>query len=227
MRYAVTPLVILLTNELNVFSRTYSHLTSAVIVMLIEMVGIFFTVLVYNPSPKRNIDVEIRFAPLVKFLALVAAVLLIVDNRSFIGNLSISTGLSALESNEINATSGLITIAWQALSTFIFCFIMRNIYENSNRRKTFFLSLLTCLVYLLVIYTGQATISRWYTIVTLIAAGCWLVKLYPDKKASIIVCVGVPAVLVLIVATILKNTTVGLGAGFSKTILSIFNTTDM
>jgi len=113
------------------------------------------------------------------------------------------------------------------LRKFIFCFVMRSIYESKKVKKLVLMSMLTCLIYLLVIYTGQATISRWYTIVTLIASACWLVKLYPRKKVAIVLWVVIPAGIVLLVATILKNTTIGLGAGFTNTLLSIFNSTNM
>ena len=228
-RYGITPLVILLTEEFNTISTIYRYVPQAILVMAYEMLGVFFILIFYNPKNKRKkIDENIRNNKLVLFFAVIGAIFLLLDNSELIGSLSITSGVSK-NSVELNEISGVFTILWQAICAFVFAYIMQIIFiKNEKRQKnSVLLLLLVCLIYLLIIYTGQARISRWYTIVTLIAATFWIIKNYPQKTITIILWIGLPTCIVLMIATILKNTTVGLKADFTTMIEAIFNSTNM
>jgi len=228
-RYGITPLVILFTEEFNTISFIYGYVPQAIMIMIFEMIGIFIIAVFYNPKyTKEKKDVDIRNNKLIAFFAVVGAVVLLLDNGSLIGSLSITSGVSK-NSNELNEISGALTILWQAICAFLFAYVMQKIFEKNRRKQknSVLLLFFACLIYLLIIYTGQARISRWYTVVTLIAATFWIVKNHPQKTVSIIVGIGVPTCVVLLIATVLKNTSVGLNADFISVVEAIFNSTNM
>lgn len=225
-RYAVTPMVILLTEEFNWMAKNYLYIDEAIIIIIIEMIAIFVTIALYNPLiyPRKRKNNSSIF-----LIALSVAFILFFTNKSLTGNLKI---LDSEEMNDINAeeTSGFVSILWQMLCVYIYASIilyLRNWKGEKIENLKLYISLFCCLLYLAIIFTGQYTISRWYSIVTLIASIFWLMKLYPNKTTTITLWTVIPAGVVLTIATILKNTLVGLEGDSTDIIGSIFNATSM
>lgn len=225
LRYMLTPFIIVTSKQLSAMEHAFDDIGSAVLIMIIEMIFIFGATLLYNPHDIVHPADKIRFPSIIKFLAIMAFLFFAIDNRSLIGNLSVFSGKVTVE--DTNATSGIVSIIWQALCAFIFCFIINDIASNRRHKRLLLLSLVCGLIYLLVIFTGQTELSRWYTIVTLIAMTFWMFKLYPNRKRSILLAVLIPTFVLIFVASILKNTDVGLGAGWGKALNSMFNSTNM
>lgn len=225
LRYMISPFVMITTNHFSSMCHAYDNLGKAILIMIVEMVFIFGTLFLYNPKTHYVPESRIRYPSLVKIAAVITFVFFIIDNASLIGNLSIFSGRIQVENT--NATMGIISIIWQALCAFIFCFIIQDISTNRRFRKFLLLSLLCCLGYLMIIFTGQTDLSRWYTIVTLIAIIFWMFKLYPKRKNTILLMIVVPAMLLIFVASILKNTTEGLGGSFQKIFSELANSTNL
>lgn len=167
LRYMLTPFIIVTSKQLSAMEHAFDDIGSAVLIMIIEMIFIFGATLLYNPHDIVRPADKIRFPSIIKFLAIMAFLFFAIDNRSLIGNLSVFSGKVTVE--DTNATSGIVSIIWQALCAFIFCFIINDIASNRRHKRLLLLSLVCGLIYLLVIFTGQTELSHWYTIVTLIA----------------------------------------------------------
>ena len=179
LRYMLTPFIIVTSKQLSAMEHAFDDIGSAVLIMIIEMIFIFGATLLYNPHDIVRPADKIRFPSIIKFLAIMAFLFFAIDNRSLIGNLSVFSGKVTVE--DTNATSGIVSIIWQALCAFIFCFIINDIASNRRHKRLLLLSLVCGLIYLLVIFTGQTELSHWYTIVTLIAMTFWMFIQFVDE----------------------------------------------
>lgn len=225
LRYMLSPFVMITTNHFSSMCRAYDNIGKAVLIMIVEMVFIFGTMFLYNPKTKEIPRADIKYSFFVKIAAVITFILFVIDNRSLIGNLSVFSGKVQVENT--NATLGVVSIIWQALCVFIFCFIIQDISNNSRFRKFVVLPLLCCLGYLLIIFTGQTDLSRWYTIVSLVAIIFWMSKLYPKRRNTIVLMIVVPALLLIIVASILKNTKEGFSGSMQKVLSELINSTNL
>lgn len=225
LRYLISPFVMITTNHFSSMCHAYENMGKAILIMLIEMIFIFGTMFFYNPKIKQIPKNEIIYPSLVKIAAVITFIFFVIDNSSLIGNLSILSGKVQVE--DTNATMGVISIIWQALCVFIFCFLIQDIATNRKIRRFLLLSLICCVGYLLIIFTGQTDLSRWYTIVSLIAIIFWMFKLYPKRKNTFFLMIVVPALLLIIIASVLKNTKEGLGGSFQSTLNELVNSTNM
>ena len=225
LRYMISPFVMITSNKFSSMCHAYENLGKAILIMLVEMVFIFGTLFFYNPKPRQIPPKKIIYPSLVKIAAVITFVFFIIDNTSLIGNLSIVSGKIKVE--DTNATMGVISIIWQALCVFIFCFIIQDISSNGKFRRFILLPLLCCLGYIMIIFTGQTDLSRWYTVVTLIAMIFWMIKLYPKRKYTIFLVIVVPVLLLIIVASILKNTKEGMVGGLQSTFSELINSTNL
>ncbi len=230
MRFSVTPTVLIVLNKLNAFVTTKDYLVPAVLIMLFEMAFVYITILLYHPQLKKtNISVSNKTNSLIipKILIAFTVIILSVINKTSIGTLSIFGEAKVSQDFSLGSQSGLVTMIWQASCALLFSFLIFDISQTKKRTGKVVISLLLSILYLWVIYTGQATISRWYTIVTFIAIAFWLVKLYPKNKKAIFIYMGIPVVVILFIATVIKNTSDGFGGSIKETLNSIFSPTNL
>ena len=162
LRYMLTPFIIVTSKQLSAMEHAFDDIGSAVLIMIIEMIFIFGATLLYNPHDIVRPADKIRFPSIIKFLAIMAFLFFAIDNRSLIGNLSVFSGKVTVE--DTNATSGIVSIIWQALCAFIFCFIINDIASNRRHKRLLLLSLVCGLIYLLVIFTGQTDYCLLYAV---------------------------------------------------------------
>jgi len=230
MRYIIVPTVLISSGTLNKFAKTYDNVSIAILIMAIEMICIFFVLYFYNPVIKKPYEETKEFTnrKIVVLIVLLILILIYSRNTSLIGNLSFdSTNSIVFEEVESNI-SGLVSIIWQTFSVFLYCSLVKILYEsNINGFCKIVGSLLVTALYIVVIFTGQSSISRWYTIVTMCASCSWLMKLYPTKKKIVFISIVIPVCFFLVIASIIKNTTLGKNYSFIEGIQSLFNSTNM
>lgn len=223
-RYLITPLVIILTNQVNAITRGCEYFNEAIFIMIIEMISIFIIILFYIPKNKmQNIRI-IRFERIIEKLVIISILILFINIKFFISRLLILVGINHNINSYQVITSGQVVIIWQAIATFIFCFLIE---KNYKHKKSLILSLVYCLIYLLTIYVTQMSISRWYTIVSLISIVYYLLKLYPKDLKKIYLYIIFPISLILLIATISKNTKVTINENIIIILKSIFTPTNM
>lgn len=227
-RYSITPLVIIVTNELNLIANNYNYITESVYVMLFEMIAIFIFMAVISLKP-HIYSIEYKFISnkLTLIIALSSIFALFFTGIVQVGNFSLLNEESLEEDGEFGeGNSGIIGIIWQAFLTLLYIYTLLRIKKYDGVFAPY-LSFICCLLYLVILFFGQSSISRWYTIVTLLASMAILYRYYPKSKLSLSLCIGIPSVFALILATILKNTIVGLDASYTDIISGIFNSTNM
>lgn len=226
-RYVLTPFVILANEEFCKIAKNYSYVNDAILIMIIEMLFMILAIWLYRPkiTVVKN-DIKISDRKLIRYLIIVGIIFIWLDNSQLVGSLSIMEGTAlGNAADEFSNTSGLITIAWQSFCVFLYVYFVWQIKKmNSN----FILGpILISILYILLIYTGQARISRWYTLVTACAIVTFLVKLFPSKKKKIFFSIFLPASILIVIASIIKNTYIGIGGDSIATLNALFSSTNM
>lgn len=223
LRYILVPTVIILNNSMSKFAKNYNYISEAVALMIFEMVSIFCIQVFYHPKAVYEMHSMIPNKSIIKWISVVAFLVLLLGNRSLIGNLNIFNGFVSV--NDANTVPGIVSIIWQALCSFLFCFLIQEQYNKNAGREKVLSSLIICFIYIFIVFSGQISLSRWYTVITVIAMFCWLIKLYPQKKKIIIMCISVPALLLILFASMVKNTSFGSNGGWIESIFELLDPT--
>lgn len=213
-RFVILPIVVLSHNSVSKYAAGYEHLGSAVVLMIYELFCTTLIFLFYKPSIKQDDQTRMLYSSGNKRLVFVLSVLVVgllyIQNRSLTGNLMIFSGvLNTSAAEQLSETSSVVSILWQSLLCFIFVYVIWSVYEKSQSSKSKVIYTIAssgiCIVYYLIIFTGQVSISRWYVMVSAIASIVWLITLYPNNKTAIISTVGIPFVVVLVMVSVLKS----------------------
>lgn len=217
IRYLIMPLVLIINGSLSVFAKDYCHLTQGIILMIIEMLGIF---LALNLSEK-NFHVKMKMLSMntrrnykivendiFAIVAFTVVAFLFVTDRSLTVGLSLITKGYVNESGILDENSSVSKLVWQALTTWLYVYAVyrcRNKYDMTHRNRHMNMAIVYTLLFLLITYISQNRISRWYTLVNAIASLYLLVKLFPMGRSRIIKLVLVPAFILLLTASLFKN----------------------
>lgn len=217
-RYSVLPLVKYINYDLSVFAKEYGHVQDAVIVMWIELVAIMLTLFFTGDKyQKKSREIsrlaesdsfyDLKYGNIIAIVGLALIAVLIVRYPSLVGGLSLLTKGYIENSSDVSVVSGVISIAWKAwviwLSAY-FLFVLKK-----KKLKSVFLVLFLVLliaIAVLISFIGQAEISRWYSVVTFVSLYFCAIKMFPEKKKHITRLVVGPALLMLLVVSIYKNT---------------------
>ena len=130
LRYLISPFIMITTKRFSSMCHAFENMNKAILLMIVEMIFIFATLFIYNPKTKEIPKSEIQYPSLVKIAAVVTFIFFLIDNASLIGNLSIFSGKVRVANT--NSTLGIVSIIWQALCVFIFCFITLGIILGSD-----------------------------------------------------------------------------------------------
>lgn len=220
-RYIVSPLVFLSKREICEFATAYNYMDNAVFYMLFEMICIVVLLVFYRP--RENVSVKnYNLSKHFTFFLVIVALGIFATNRNVTGNFNLLSE-DNLGANDFERESNVVILIWQATLTYIYAIAIFSIYKSKKIRHRIVYSILLCAIYTIIIFTGQSSISRWYTVVTISASIAVFFKLYPNYRKSIAISLVVPGVVLIVAATIIKNTTIGYGAGFDTTMESIFD----
>ncbi len=217
-RYSVLPLVKYINFDLSVFAKQYGHVQDAIIVMWIELVAIMLTLYFTGDKYQKKSRAISRFAEsdsfydlkygnIIAIIGFALIIVLVIRYPSLVGGLSLLTKGYLENSADVAVASGVVSIIWKAwviwLSAY-FLFLLKK-----KKVKGVFLVLLLVLliaVSVLISFIGQVEISRWYSVVTFVSLYFCAVKMFPEKKKQITRLIVGPALLMLLVVSIYKNT---------------------
>lgn len=220
-RYIVSPLIFLSKREICEFATAYNYMDEAVYYMLFEMVCIVLPLIYYKPNDNISIR-QYKSSKHFTLFLLIVALGVYITNRNVTGNFNLLNE-NNVGANDFERESNVVILIWQAVLTYLYAVAIFSIYKSQKISHRVVFSILLCVIYTIIIFTGQASISRWYTVVTISASIAVFFKLYPNYRKSIVLSLVVPGVVLIVAATIIKNTTVGYGASFDTTMESIFD----
>ena len=213
------------------------------------MVTVFITLWLLDKKYKRKIDEYHRIDPINRFpvinfsvgnmfffLAVSAWLFIAFFYKNLVGGFSvlISGALNEMrevEQVEYNASNIIGGIIWQTLCIWLYTYIVvkqRNKLENTASNRPFIGAIVLTAFTIILSFIDQAGLSRWFTIVMTGATVSCLIRLFPDKRKTIVATVITPAALLVLFITLFKNVGLILGEGTVKdALLDLFDPSKM
>ncbi|WP_221395360.1 hypothetical protein [Clostridium perfringens] len=235
IKYVIMPLTFCMSNELLIYAKNYDHMLGAFIILLYEQIGIFITIYLTGKKEKKkfynnNSDIifyDLKYGPIIAIVFIGLLILLAVKYRYLLGGIGLITkGALDISNENIESVSGAVGILWQASIAWLYMYINFKIKERNSKRNTpkIFWVIVTALIYILITFIGQTSISRWYTIISFCAVYFTLLKLYPKKSKEISIIIFVPFFLLMLIVSVFKNTSyLSGGMNFKDSILEMIN----
>lgn len=219
-RYVILPVVYYANQKMSRFALNYDYMTYAVVLMLYEMFALFIVLnrtgyrckLKIEKYENNNIDhgfiyMRLKYGPIIAMLIIAILGVLLYRNQSLVGGINLLSRNNLAE--EVDPASNFVNVVWATLVVWVYVYFVMQCHERYLKRKNkkyFTYSLLLTIAIIIVSFISQTTISRWYTVVTTVTSLYLIMKLYPGNKRSVFLYVVVPAVILIFIASIYKNT---------------------
>lgn len=212
-RFVFVPFTMCLTGETSVYILNKANLPFGVPLMLYELLGIGL-VLKLTAKKQRSIAVsgspstesDIRNGGLVAFAALLVMAVLAYRYRYLISGFSLITQGSVEGYTNDDLASGFVVSIWDALLAWLYVWVLTVTKSHARSEK---LSATLCVVetfvFLLMVYIGQVTISRWQTVMAYAAGLFCLLCLFPKRRRGLLLAVTVPVLVLIFTASAFKN----------------------
>ena len=217
-RYIIVPFAYYYTREYNFMASTYQFMEEAVFLMVYEQICVFITIWLCVKKVNNNILVKpfsitrIKYEKFFFVCAIVSFIFIAINYKS------LGEGMSVLQSGDLTAFSDInspiesgsayINIIWQALCVWLYVYLVirqRSCYEKDSRNKRIIISIIYTYILILLSFIDQTGLSRWYTIVMVGSCLAFLNHLYPKRKNIINKFILIPAIVLLVLATMIKN----------------------
>lgn len=218
-RYLLLPIVMLLkNNDLSIFAKQYGRIDEAIIIMWIELIGIFVAILFTGNNYKKKKKeqpvwgkkqefYELKYAKLISIGGVLLLTIMVIKYPHLLAGFELLTKGYLINEVDISGVSGAVGIVWKSLTTWLGIYFFYSLKKkNINGRKLTISLVFGILTLVFVSFVGQVTISRWYSIVTLCAIYFCAVKMFPEKKKIVTMLIIIPAFMFFLVLSIYKNT---------------------
>lgn len=217
LRYLLLPIVVLSSGEYGGIVKDYSHLSEGIYLMTYELLAVFLANEYFLRSIKNRMythklrSFSFKNRNLTILLSVIVLMLLLAYDPNFVGGFGLITqGFIETEAGT-ESRSSFASILWQALTTWTYVYLVLYQKKKYVQKKDYVYvnnSLFLTLGFILITFIAQNQISRWYTIISSIAALFFLFKLFPAKKKSISVVILSPALFLITTVTIYKNVSI-------------------
>ena len=232
LRYVFLPFVMSVTGETSVYILNKSNLCFGVPLMLYELFGVAIVLKVTSNrsrlllrKAKQMSRPALRYGWLVVAVAVVILSLLAFRYRYLVSGFSLITEGAVEGYSQDDTASGLVIALWDSLLGWLFVFILNNIKKSKIKiNSALCLSIVATYIFLIFVYIGQVTISRWHVVIAFVASITCLLFLYPSYKGRILASVTIPVLVLVITASAFKNSTYSWsGIGYSQAFAEIFD----
>ena len=217
-RYIIVPFAYYYTREYNFMAATYQFMEEAVYLMVYEQICVFITIWLCIKKTNNDILIKpftitrIKYDKFFFVCAIVCFVFIALNYKSLGEGMTVLysgdfTGFSDINS-PIESGAGYINIIWQALCVWLYVYLVirqRSYYEKDRSIKHIIISILYTYILILLSFIDQTGLSRWYTIVMVGSSLAFLNHLYPQWKNSINKIILIPAAVLLVLVTMVKN----------------------
>lgn len=232
LRFAAMPTAMCFTGETSVYILDKMNLGYGVPLMLYELLGI--GVVLKITSRKQHACSKLRNLTIYRkpryqwFVVLVSVVLLLAiayTHPYFVSGFSLLTEGMVSGFGKDDVASGFVLSLWDSLLAWLFVWLLVAINRSiENKRAAAFVSVLTTYMYLLMVYIGQVSVSRWHTVIAFVAGLFCLLRLYPSDKKSIMMLTTIPVLVLIVTASAFKNTSYSWsGVGYGDAFSELFN----
>lgn len=220
LRYSIVPFAMYIEgNPIYAFSTQSGHMNEAIFIMWFELIIILITIHLSGKQYKLNVSKillmegqnitfeNIKYGSVICFFGILLCGVMVWRYPYLIGGIELLTQGYLSTNVDVSSISGAVGIVWKAWITWLSIYFIYILKKKNLKGKglTFFLVGAIFLIVLLS-FIGQTTISRWYTIVTFCAIYFCAIKMFPNKKKHITRLTIIPALIILFIVTIYKNT---------------------
>lgn len=213
-RYIVLPIVLCNEGKLSIYANDYKSVNAAIFIMIYEMIAIFIVLELTACKALKTYDFQIKsdkkivaVKPPVLIVLLIGCAIIGIyfTNRDILnGNIFL---INDTVNDSIQDVSSAVKILWQCITSWIFVYGInrqKDKYTVDQKNRHIGISILYMLIFVIITYMGQARISRWYTLVSSIAAIFILISLFPEKTSIITITTVIPVVVLIVLASLLK-----------------------
>lgn len=231
-RFVLMPLAMCLTGKTSVYILDSSNLQYGVPLMLYELVGIV-VVLKCTAKKQREVSREssslvsknLYYGGLVAFCAAALLVVLALKYRYLISGFSLISEGTVAGYSEDDLASGLVVALWDSLLGWIYVWLLLVTKKHvKSDRLCIAVALMATFGFLLMVYVGQVSVSRWHTVIAFAAALFCLTSLFPRYRKAVVTIVVVPVVILIFTASAFKNSTYSWeGVSYSQAMGQLFD----
>lgn len=232
LRFVFMPFVMSVTGETSIYILNKSNLCFGVPLMLYELFGVAVVLKVTSKRTRLLLKEALplsrpalRYGWLVAAVAVVILAVLAYRYRYLISGFSLITEGAVAGYSQDDLASGLVVALWDSLLAWLYVFLLiqvrrRDVRESSSACY----SIVITFVYLIFVYVGQVTISRWHVVIAFAASITCLYFLYPSYRGRILACIAIPVLVLVITASAFKNSTYSWsGIEYSQAFSEIFD----
>ena len=238
IRYVVTPFIIYATGELSKYANNYNYMAEAIYLMFYELCIVFMCLEVTgkyyfkkgNLEIKNNVDYQLnpQQSLLFSFILTILFIGVTFTKTNLITGFNVLyTGKS--NNNLTDSGNNVLGILWEVMLVWLYVFIIKSLaikYHSLKQNKYFMFGLLWTIVFIFLTFLGSASLSRWYTLVSAIAALTYVTVLFAEKRKVILRTILVPTFSLILLLTLYKQTGYTYQEDtFFASLLKIFNST--
>lgn len=239
LRYVALPVIYYATNELSRFTKNYNNLENALWLMLYEMVVLMIVLEIsarrYNykdlsfTEVKNQTYLKLRYGTTISIIIFVIVLGLAVSYKNLAAGFNvILTGSLEQSINTVN--NNILDILWETLSTWFYVYLIiqeGSKYERDQQSIHSTISIIYTFIFILLTFIQSVAFSRWYTIISAVAAIACLLKMFPHNRKKIVYSIIIPTILLLILITTYKNAGFVVGeTKFTDSLTDIFSSSN-
>lgn len=218
-RYAVLPFAMTVSSRsFSKFAIQYGHTDDAIFLMLIELICVLLAIYISSTRFANKVQnghyinvtsasVELGFGIVIAIACIGLVVVMVINYPHLLGGIELLTKGRLSNEIDIEGVSGAVGILWKSLTSFLGVFIIfyiKKIKFNSKLLTPLLVGLI--LLFVLISFVGQVSITRWYSLVTFCAMYFTTIKLFPEKQRGVTIWVAIPMIMFLLLTSLYKNT---------------------
>lgn len=214
-RFVLMPLAMCFTGQTSIYILNRSNLPYGVPLMLYELFGICIVLKwtargqwLEASNDKIPTSENLYYGGVVAALAVIAMIVIAYRYRYLISGFSLITKGAVSEYSQEDLAGGFIVAVWDSLLAWIYVYVLllvrKHVWKDG---PAIVLSVVVTFGFIIMIYVGQVSISRWLTLISFMAALFCLVRLYPKHNRGIVIGVTAPVLILILTASAFKNST--------------------
>lgn len=213
LRFVFVPFVMCITGEVSIYILDKTNLSYGVPLMLYELIGIGIVLKATSKKQRQTaknqktiIAGNLYYSGFIALIAVALLVLLASRYRYLISGFSLITEGTVDGYTKDDLASGLVIALWDSLLAWVFIWLLLVVKKSiKNEKKALVCSVVLAFGFLILVYTGQITVSRWHTVIAFAAALFCLICLFPRHKKGLIISMVVPVAALIVTASAFKN----------------------
>lgn len=215
LRLVMMPAAMCLTGDVSVYILNTANRPYGVPLMLYELVGIGFVLKLTAKKQRaaakatqKPSDDGLYYGNIIVIAAIAVLVLLAYRYRYLISGFSLITEGSVEGYTSEDLASGVVVAIWDSLLAWVYVWLLLIIRRRSKSESaTIVWAVIATFAFLILVYIGQVTVSRWHTVIAFVAALFCLMCIFPHHKKGLLLGITIPVLVLIITASAFKNST--------------------